>query len=366
MKKTVMVLCLLILINIPITLANSAQSGVLIDSSSGRILQENNASEKLGPASCTKIMTAIVALENSKLTDIVTTSMKAAYTEGTSIYLKIGEKRTMEELLYALMLESGNDAATAIAEHISSTTEKFAELMTKTAIEKIGVKDTRFTNPHGLSNEQHYTTAHDLALITRYALRIPTFAEIVSTKIKSIPMEGESWNRRLTNSNKMLNIYEGADGVKTGFTKATGRTLVSSATRDGMQLIAVTLNDPDDWDDHAQMLDYGFENYKSVCLLVKDTNLSQLVGDAVPGVPHNSKVVLSEDLLVALKEGEEAIFEYEIFEKLPRKLKNGDQIGAAYAKLNSETIATIPLIVKIEYTKADQFWDTYFKLWKGI
>lgn len=235
--------------------AMSAQSAVLIDASTGRVLYSHNASEPRGMASTTKIMTALVAIENGNLDDVVTVSKNASYQEGTSMYLKAGEKVSLKELLYGLLLSSGNDAAVAIAEHINGTVDEFALLMTNRARE-IGAMQTTFKNPNGLDAEDHQTTALDLAKITRVALQNPVFAEIVSTK--SITLERGTY----TNHNKMLSMYDGATGVKTGFTKRCGRCLVSSAERNGFSLIAVTLNDPDDWNDHIQMFDNAYRDYQ--------------------------------------------------------------------------------------------------------
>lgn len=233
----------------------SAQYACALDAQTGRIIYEKNAHDRHSMASTTKIMTALVAIENGNLSDVVTVGKNAAGTEGTSLYLKAGDQVTLEDLLYGLMLQSGNDAAIAIAEHIGGSVEKFATLMTSRA-KNIGAKNTSFKNPNGLDEEGHYTTAYDLALITREALKNETFAKIVATKSKAIRDGAQT----VTNHNKMLNLYEGCVGVKTGYTKKTGRCLVSSAIRDGKQVIAVTLNAPDDWNDHTAMLNYAFAN----------------------------------------------------------------------------------------------------------
>ncbi len=242
-----------------------AKSAIVIDQETGRVLYEKNSHEKLPMASTTKIMTLLVALEKGNLKDIVTVSKRAASVGGSSIWLSPGEKIDMESLLYGLMLNSGNDAATAIAEHIGGSVENFAKIMNEKAKE-IGAYDTHFVTPSGLDIgiDDHYTTAYDLALITRYAFRYPKFAEIVSTKEKTIPWEGKEWDRYLRNKNKLLWIYEGADGVKTGFTNKAGRCLVSSATREGRRFIAVVLNSPPMWEDSIKILDYAFSKYKLI------------------------------------------------------------------------------------------------------
>ena len=241
----------------------SAQSAVLIDLDSRAVLFEHNMRERLGMASTTKIMTALIAAEQAKLSALVQIPDEAIGVEGSSIYLEHGEALTMEELLYALLLQSANDAATAIAIAISGSVEDFADMMNERA-EEMGLVDTHFTNPHGLYDDAHYTTAYDLAIISAHALENETIARICSTYKVTLPITSECQKRVLVNHNKLLKLYRGAVGVKTGFTKKTGRCLVSAATRDGLTLLAVTLNAPDDWHDHMSMLDFGFANFESV------------------------------------------------------------------------------------------------------
>jgi len=195
--------------------AISAKSAVLIDANSGKVLYEHNSYEKLPMASTTKIMTGLLACESGKLNESVKTSAFASGTEGSSLWLKIGEMQTLENLTYGLMLKSGNDAAVAIAEYLGGSVNAFTLLMNKRAKE-IGAVNTNFENPHGLDSENHYTTAYDLALIAREAMKNEKFSEIVSTKTYSIPMQGEKWDRALKNHNKLLWNYEGCNGVKTG------------------------------------------------------------------------------------------------------------------------------------------------------
>jgi D-alanyl-D-alanine carboxypeptidase (penicillin-binding protein 5/6) len=247
----------------------SAQAAALIDVESGRILYEKNSTQKMRIASITKILTAVVALEYGDLSDQIKTSDRAHGTEGSSIYLKRGEVISLRNLLYGLMLRSGNDAAVAIAEHVGGSLEGFAYLMNEKA-QYIGMKDSHFTNPHGLDDsDDHYSTARDMAILTAYALKNPVFRDIVKTKIKTAPSPGDPWDRKWYNKNKMLSLYEGADGVKTGYTKLAKRTLSSSATREGVQLAVVTLNAPNDWIDHRSLLDYGFNHYDLVQLVEK-------------------------------------------------------------------------------------------------
>ena len=243
----------------------SAKSAILLEATDGEILYEKNAHLPMGMASTTKIMTALVALEYADPRERIRIPKEAVGIEGSSIYLIEGEVLTLEELLYALLLASANDAAVAIAVAVGGSEEGFCHLMNRKARE-LGLESTRFQNPHGLYHEEHYTTAYELALITSHALRIPMFREIVSSETKRIPHDGTPNVRLLCNHNKLLKSYEGAIGVKTGFTKKTGRTLVSAAEQGGMTLIAVTLDAPDDWQDHTRMLDYGFAAFERLTL----------------------------------------------------------------------------------------------------
>lgn len=245
--------------------STSANAHLLMEAGSGEVLARKNADTRLPMASTTKIMTALVAIRSLPLDTRVTVTEEAVGVEGSSVYLVKGEVLTLEELLYAMLLESANDAAAAIAVAVSGSVSAFADKMNKEAA-ALGLSDTHFVNPHGLDDEQHYTTAYELAVITREALSEPVFRTIVSTKQKVIPLHGDEGVRLLLNHNKLLRLYNGCIGVKTGFTKHTGRCLVSAAERDGITLIAVTLGCPDDWNDHASLLDYGFSLCESVQL----------------------------------------------------------------------------------------------------
>ena len=252
--------------SLPVALTGvSARGAVLMEAESGEVIFGQNENARLPMASTTKIMTALVALESLPLDTVVNITPEAVGVEGSSIYLCEGETLTLEQLLYALMLESANDAAAAIAIAVAGSVEAFAEKM-NTRAAAMGLTDTHFVNPHGLDAETHYTTAYELALITREALENPLFREITATERKTIPLRGEEGVRLLLNHNKLLSAYEGCIGGKTGYTKKTGRCLASAAERDGVTLIAVTLNAPDDWRDHTAMLDYGFSLYESIPL----------------------------------------------------------------------------------------------------
>ena len=247
----------------------SAQSAIRIEASSGDVLYAKNERVRMGMASTTKIMTALVVCETLPCDMIVSIPKEAVNIEGSSVYLCEGELLSVEQLLSALLLSSANDAAVALAYAVSGNIEDFCEKMNAKA-RSLGLCNTHFTNPHGLYDENHYTTAYDLAMIARAALENETVRRIVGMKKAEIPQgvtssqPGGLSTRYLQNHNKMLSRYNGAIGLKTGFTKKTGRCLVSAAERDGLCLIAVTLNAPDDWNDHTKMLDYGFSQYERV------------------------------------------------------------------------------------------------------
>ncbi len=243
----------------------SAKGAVLMEVESGTVIFGKNENAQMPMASTTKIMTALVALERMPPDALVTVTEASVGVEGSSIYLTVGETLSMEDLLYALLLESANDAAETIAVAVAGNVPAFAALMNEKASE-LGLTDTHFINPHGLDAEGHYTTAKELACLTRAALENEHFRRICSTRRRIIPLRGKEGVRLLLNHNKLLASYDGCIGVKTGFTKKTGRCLVSAAERDGVSLIAVTLGAPDDWRDHTAMLDYGFSLYRSVTL----------------------------------------------------------------------------------------------------
>ncbi|AIF43530.1 D-alanyl-D-alanine carboxypeptidase family protein [Virgibacillus sp. SK37] len=252
--------------------AVSANNAILMEASTGRVLFEKNAYERQSIASITKIMTAIIAIESGKLDKKVTASRKAVYTEGSSIYLEQGEKMTLEDLLYGLMLRSGNDAAVAISEYVGGSEEGFTFLMNEKA-KWLGMNDSNFMNPHGLDAKEHYSSAYDMALLTKYAMGNKKFRAISGEETYLSDSRTYSWR----NKNKLLTqYYEYCTGGKTGYTKKTGRTLVTTAEKDGLELIAVTLDAPDDWNDHIQLFEWGFKNYKMKTLEKKGEKLYKL------------------------------------------------------------------------------------------
>ena len=241
--------------------STTAQSAVVMERTSHRVLFAKNCDAHLPMASTTKIVTALTVLNHANLDDVVEVSPKAVGIEGSSIYLRAGEHLTVRELLYGLMLRSGNDSAVALALHVAGSVEAFAEMMNETA-RKAGCTDSNFVNPHGLHDDNHFTSARDLATLTCAALENSDFAEIVSTKTVRIANEGMEYDRVLVNKNKLLAGYEYADGVKTGYTKKAGRCFVGSATKDGMQVVVVVLNCGPMFEETQSMFNAAFQNYR--------------------------------------------------------------------------------------------------------
>lgn len=343
----------------------SCEAAVLMDVESGRVLYEQNSRKKLPMASTTKILTAIVALEHGNLSDLVTVTPEASGIEGSSIWLKPGEIHTLEDLLYGLMLRSGNDAATAIALHISGSIEGFSKLMNKTA-KRIGAKDSNFVNPHGLHDEKHYTTAYDLALIASYGLKNPDFEKIVSTKYHTIPWEGHKWDRAMKNKNKILWSYEGANGVKTGYTKKAGRCFVGSAKRNNIQLVAVVLNCGPMFEDSIALMDYGFENYKRT-VLYKSNQVIKIL-PVKNGQKEKVSVLVKKDCAITLTDEEikNVKTRYILPDELEAPIEKGQWIGSLQIYLNDQLLEEIPLITK-ESVKKRNIWDFFrniINLWR--
>ena len=315
--------------------STSATAAILMDADSGRVLYEHNADRKMLIASTTKILTALVALREGDLSDVVTVSRHAAYTEGSSMYLKEGEQLTLETLLYGLMLCSGNDAAVAIAEHISGSEKKFAELMNETAAE-LGMTHSSFANPNGLDAEGHYSTARDMAVLACAAMENATLARIVSTK--SVTIGG----RTMTNHNKLLSYQDGCIGLKTGYTMAAGRTLVSCAEQNGQRLVAVTLQDGNDWADHQALYDYGFSTYpaQSLAVLGQEVDRAAVQGGTQPTV----SLVAAESFSWPTAAGEKPSTRIELDAPLTAPLSAGTVVGEAVFTLNGAEIGRVKLL----------------------
>jgi len=320
----------------------SAKSAVVMEASTGRVLYQKNAFEKMPMASTTKIMTALVAIENSNLDDRVTVSPNASGIEGSSIWLSPGETMTLSDLLFGLMLASGNDAAVAIAEHVGGDVETFVGMMNDKARE-IGAYNTHFANPHGLPADNHYTTAYDLALISAYAMQNKIFREVVKTQYKTLPWEGHEWDRVVKNKNKILWNYEGGNGIKTGFTKEAGRCLSAAAEREGMQLVSVVLCAPDMFNDCMALMDYGFKNY-DYSLIVK---AGEKIGEIAvkDGVEKSFPVYTEKDVCFPLTQEEAANLKKRVYieETLTAPVKKGQQVGRIDLWLGEDRIQSVAL-----------------------
>ncbi len=313
----------------------SAASAILIDADTGRVLYEQNADEPRLIASITKIMTALTALEHCS-TDKVYTVQSGDMAEGSSMYLRAGERVTLEELLYGLMLSSGNDAALAVARCVSGSVERFVALMNRKAGE-LGMEHTSFANPNGLDHEDHYSTARDMARLARCAMENETFCRIVSTRSITI---GE---RTLVNHNKLLGWYDGCVGIKTGFTKAAGRTLVSAARREGQLLIAVTLHDGNDWQDHRNLLDYGFSAFPRTLALTagEQAGSTRVKGSFLLTAP----VTVGENFYCPLAAGEEAEVSYSCPDAVTAPVAAGTVVGEAVVTVRGQELGRVPLII---------------------
>ena len=335
--------------------AVSAQNAILMDGETGRVLYERNADSRSLIASCTKIMTALVVCEQCNVLDRVKIPKEAVGIEGSSMYLKEGEVLTVQELLYGLMLHSGNDAAVALAIYCGGTVEGFAELMNDKAF-RLGLTGTHFENPHGLDSPNHYSTARDLAVLAAYAMDNPIFLQTVSTKTVRV---GE---RSLTNHNKLLWQVEGAEGVKTGYTRAAGRILVSSALRAGRRLICVTINDGNDWADHAALLNDGFSKF-TVQTVVEE---GQVLGSipVLSGEAGQVRLLAAEEFRFSLAEGESPVVMLSGPGFAYAPVVQGENAGYAYVCLDEQVVGKIPLIyektVEIQKEEKKHFWDGWF------
>ena len=316
--------------------STSAQSAILMEAGSCRVLYAQGELERRSIASTTKLMTALVAAERCPdLSQIVTVDPAAVGVEGSSIDLKAGEQLPLEHLLYGLLLHSGNDAAVAIAIYCAGDVETFVEWMNEKA-QELGMTNSHFENPNGLEGEAHYSSAYDLALLGKAVLENEKLAPIVATK--SITLG----NRSFANHNTLLWRYEGCIGLKTGFTKKAGRTLVSAAKRGETTLIAVTLNDGNDWADHTALLDYGFGLCRSHLLARegKGVALIPVTGSLVPAVA----VVAKDDVRYALQEEESVTARWDLPHSLPAPVRSGDAVGALTFYLNGQEIGRTDLI----------------------
>ena len=337
-----------------------AASAALYDVVGERFLTLKQADVRRPMASTTKIMTALVAIEQLSPDEVVTVPREAVGVEGSSVYLFEGEQITVRTLLYALLLSSANDAAVALAHHTAGSQEAFAALMNERAA-SLGLTDTHFTNPHGLPDEEHYTTARELALITVAALKNPLFAEIVATGRYEAPQEGTGAVRLFLNHNRLLRTLPGAVGVKTGFTKKSGRCLVSAATREGLTLVAVTLNDGNDWQDHKTLLEWGFSAYRAVTLTAEPVPVP-VVGGTEPSTALLPAISLTLSLP---RDGRELSLTVEAPRFLFAGLAKGTRVGRLVYSLDGRVVATVPLVTEAaleQDTRRLSLWERLKRL----
>ncbi len=348
------------LVRADVSAATPAKAMCLIEASTGRVLAEKNADARLAMASTTKIMTAITAIEHcNDLDEVFEISPKAVGVSGTSLYLRQGEKMSVRDLLYGLMLVSGNDASVAIGERVGGTFEHFVDLMNFTA-HKLGAKNTHFENTHGLDEKGHYTSAHDLARIAAYALDNDVFRQIVSTQNKKITSEAGK-DRYLCNKNKLLRTFDGAIGVKTGFTDDAGRCLVSAAERDGMRLVCVVLNCRPMFEECARLMEEGFATYKMY-------DLTQFLSlpDTLPvvsGEKEDVKIGHNESCMYPLKESEleKVQTRYHLPESVIPEMKEGAPVGEFEILFDNDLLFSRK-IVTMENVKARSFKQRIFDI----
>ncbi|MFD1039238.1 D-alanyl-D-alanine carboxypeptidase family protein [Virgibacillus byunsanensis] len=361
MRYVICILLLLIttLVNPTIGQADpgvSANNAILIEQTTGRVLFEKKAHEQQPVASITKIMTAIVAIESGKMNETATVSKRAVYTEGSSIYLEQGEKMKVEDLVYGLMLRSGNDSAVAISEHIGGSVEGFIYLMNEKA-RWLGMTNTNFTNPHGLHSDDHYSTAYDMGLLMQYAMENDLFKKITGTTSFKSDDRAYAWQ----NKNRLLtSLYKYCIGGKTGFTRRAGRTLVTAAHKNDMDLIAVTLNASDDWNDHINLYEWAYDTYDMQKLTDEEKNRYKL-GDTeqnVTGYFHN-------ELLFPLHEGEVQQLNKKSF-LYKESIDSDDVIGKTVFYIGPKAITDTTIFSTKKPSPKVSFFSEVINLYKQI
>ena len=335
--------------------AVSAEKAYSLDAVSGRVLFDKNADSRSLIASTTKIMTALVVCERCNVLDRMRIPKEAVGIEGSSMYLREGEVLTIQELLYGLMLSSGNDAAVALAICCGGTVEGFVELMNDKA-RLLGLRNTHFENPNGLDSPGHYSSARDLAVLAAYAMENPIFAKTVSAKTVT------AGQRYLRNHNKLLWMVDGADGVKTGYTKAAGRALVSSATRDGRRIITVTLNDPNDWQEHKALLEEGFSRFHVQRIVTAGDRVGTV--EVAGGEGARAEILAAEDFSYALtpEENPQVVLPGPGFVYAP--VAEGADAGFAYVLIQGKALGKFPVVygqtVEQEREEPKNIWEKLF------
>ena len=342
-----------------------AKSAITIEQSTGRILFEKDAHSKRRIASITKIMTAILAIESGKMDKTVTVTDSILKAEGSAIYLKVGEKIKLSDLVYGLMLRSGNDAAIAIAESVGGSVEGFATMMNQKA-EWIGMENSHFTNPHGLDDSNnHYSTAYDMAILTQYAMKNKDYRKIAGTKIHRAPNPNEAWDRVWKNKNRLLTEkYKYCTGGKTGYTKKARRTLVTTASKDGIDLITVTIDDSTDWADHIALYEAGFNQYSMVEVLPEGPIAAIKKGF------YKKKAHLRSALVYPLTEEEKDKVKVTYKLQKPKKKwrnekKWPEKVGVAELTLDRKVLYKKTIYLKKEKKTVMETWRHMFMIFAG-
>lgn len=334
MKKILIMIILLITIPVKINAYSLGKSAILMEEDTKRVLVSKNMSKKMLIASTTKIMTAVIAIESGKINKKVTVNDSILKSYGSNVYLEIGEKLKLEDLVYGLMLRSGNDAALMIADYLGGE-KKFVQKMNKKA-QKIGMKNTTFSNSHGLDEKnKNYSTAYDMAILMRYANSLKKFKKITSTKKYSLTTNKKSYLWK--NKNKLLFQYKYTTGGKTGFTKKAHRTLVTSASKNNMNLIVVTLDDGNDFKHHKELYEYGFNNY----------NMEKVFDKNKINIP-NKKIYAQDDYYYPITKKEKEMINIDYKIKYKTKYKNNEKIGEAIIKLGNKTIHKEKLYIRVK------------------
>lgn len=337
----------------------SAESYVVLDAVTGDVVFEENSKTSMPIASITKMMTALVVVENTDdLSRMVEVDAASCGIEGSSVNLYKGEKISVKDLLYALMLESANDAAVCLARAVSGSVEAFASLMNEKAAE-LGMKNSHFMNPHGLEDPEHYSTAYDMALLWQEALKNEFLCELVATKSYKIPLDSGDGYRFLTNHNKLLKSYEPCVGGKTGFTKSAGRCLVTVCEKNGVKLVTVTLNDPNDWEDHRNITDYAFSLYTRVRLA--EAGKISVDIPVVGGKKKSARLSNRDTLEISVRD----VTRVESRVEAPRFLyapveDDGDAVGRVVFYYNGREIAALDLY-SIDNVEISEVKPGFFK-----
>lgn len=345
-------------------ISTSAKASILINADTGEVIYSQNQNEKLPMASTTKIMTALLLCEEGNMEKEITVTPQMVKVEGTSMGLLGGDKVTYKALLYGMLLASGNDAANVTAYALGGTIDGFVNMMNQRAKE-LGLNNTHFETPSGLDGDEHYTTAEDLANLARVCMDNPLFKEAASTKAITLEYGNPPYRRTLTNHNKLLKIFEGAVGVKTGFTKKAGRCLVSCAEREGKRVIAVTLKDPNDWEDHINLLNYGLEKVKTTVITPEKTDFSI----SVISSQNQSVEVKIEEYTVSSLDTSGFSCEVNLPTFLYAPVKEGDVIGSVVYYKNKTQIARrdIKASQNIEKNSPKKsFWEKYKESFKKV